>query len=159
VGVRSIDKTTWDKELEKEAPKEYIRAILNALYPGARIKNRRKENDRVDWTIYANIDDKTDLHLGETGNISLDESTLKSNDKNLLQLFVNPNKLPGYHILIKNSLLNIELVKENAIEEYVRTTETETGSFTTKTYIIPIYCIKHAVVSAFPSIEWWYKKR
>lgn len=150
-----MDKTTWETEGAKEAPEEYINSILELLYPGARITNRREAHDRVDWTIYANIDDKTDLHLGETGNISLDESTLNSNDKNLLQLFVNPNKLPGYHILIKNALLNIDQVKADAIKIHERQTETEKETYTTRTYIMPIYCIKHAIISAFPSVEWW----
>ena len=157
MGERDIKETTWDNELEKEAPEEYINSILHLLYPGARIKNRRKQKDRIDWTIYANIDDKTDLHLGETGNICLDEKTLYSTDKNLLQLFVNPNKLPGYHILIKNTLLNPKDVIKNSIKEEIRTTKTENDEFITKAYIIPIFCIKHAIISAYPSTEWWFK--
>jgi len=158
----SSDFTTMEAERQKEAKPEDIRLILRYLYPGLRIKNVRKSNQRTDWTIYANIDDKTDLYLGETGNISIDESTLKDKDQNLIQLFVNPKKFPGYYLAIKNSWLNTDEIITYATNNDTiieRVTGTNNETYKTRTFIVPVEIIKLAIIHSYPSIEWWCRRR
>jgi len=156
----SVPTTTWQETLPKETPKDYARSVLETLYPGTRIKNIRKRKVKADWTVYANVDDKQDRGLGITGNISLDETTLKANDKSLLQLFFNRERfLPNYYLLLKNSLLDIDDVIKNAVDQHKEETLCPDGmAYTTITYIVPVEKIKHAIISSYPSPDWWTRR-
>lgn len=153
----SRDHTTWEERLKIEAKPEDVKIILRYLFPYLRIKNVRKLNQRTDWTIYGNIDDKTDQSLGETGNITIDESTLKCKDKNLLLLYVNP-KFPGYFLLIKNSLLDSDEIINNSLNWNMDTVE-DNESYSTRCFIVSVESIKNAIIHSYPSIEWWYRRR
>lgn len=181
----SESKTTWDIEKRKAAPGDYIRSLLEEIYPTAtKIEDVRKYNiTGTDWKVYLDndrwdplrprklievfgdlphelivkkIDDKTDRKLGYTGNIFLDHGTLFVRD--CVQLFVTPNFRDKY-LVIYNELLDPDYVITNSFTTTRRTTKTKSGSFVTKGYPIKIKKIKHAIVLAKPSIDWFMIKR
>ena len=173
--------TDWGREKKKAAPGDYIRSLLEEIYPTAtKIEDVRKYNiTGTDWKVYLGndrwdqlrprklievfgnlptklivkkIDDKTDRKLGYTGNIFLDHGTLFMRD--CVQLFVNPN-FRDKCLVIYNELLDPYYVINNSFTTTRRTTKTKSGSFVTKGYPIKVKKIRHAIVFAKPSIDWF----
>jgi len=166
VGIRD-DVATFEEEGAKEAPAEYILDILSHTYPHAnKIENiRDKHLSGIDWVIHwktgktTNVDDKNDLWLGYTGNISLDEATLEKQD--IIQLFVNYPKLKGKYLFIFNNMFSPQYVKQNALKRHGRL---QTWGQYTYTYIIPLKVLKHKIYKiqpklANPSFNYFCKKR
>lgn len=160
----STRETTWATEVRKEAPRDYIRSILEGIYENAMyIEGLAAERiSGIDWRVYfttgsvIEIDDKTDLSLGYTGNIFLDHDTLMKRECG--QLFVNPN-FRGKYLLIYNERLDPSHVIDNSFTTTTRETKTEYGSYETKGYAIEIKKIKSAIAFAKPSIPWFIRKR
>ncbi len=156
--------TTWATEVRKEAPRDYIRSILEEIYENAMFIEdiASKRISGIDWNVYfttgsiIEIDDKTDLLLGYSGNIFLDHGTLMKRECG--QLFVNPN-FRGKYLLIYNERLTPSYVIHNSFTTTTRETKTEHGSYETKGYAIEIEKIKFAIAFAKPSINWFIKKR
>ena len=154
-----IRKARWDTELSKEASEDYVRGLLEKIYPEASsIENMRNQRiSGVDWKIHLpngktlNIDDKTDNWLGYTGNISLDQMTTVK--KESLQLFVNPD-FPGKFLLLDNSkIAAVTLLLKGKVHKMA------TDGNITRTFIIPIKHIEKAIIKAEPSTEWFKIKR
>jgi hypothetical protein len=146
--------TTWGEELSKEAPPEYIKEILNKLYPGVRLENLRNlHQPGFDWRMTAQIDDKNDTWLGKTENISLDQKTFGKKDT--YQLFVNYPVKPGYYILIDNSKLDLVKILFNIKKVAKATTDDQ---FSTRSFIVQIKDIQEAIVSCYPPLKWWIEK-
>jgi len=165
VGIRSEEIATFEEEGAKEAPEKYILDILWKIYPHAEsIENvRGKHMTGVDWILHwkngnmTNIDDKNDLWLGYTGNISLDEKTTQKTD--VYQLFVNYPTFEGKYIMIFNHLIPHHILTEN--RKHGR--KQEWGKYT-YTYIVPLKKLKHRIYDihpnlANPSFNWFCKKR
>ncbi len=163
-GRSSQRETTWETELRKEAPRSYIRSILEKIVPNAMYIEDlvAKRISGIDWNVYfttdsiIEIDDKTDLLLGYSGNIFLDHDTLMKRECG--QLFVNPN-FRGKYLLIYNEKLDPSYVINNSFTTTTRETKTKTGSYETKGYAIEIEKIKFAIAFAKPSIDWFTKIR
>ena len=156
---------TMESELSKEAPADYILSILQTVFPhNLRIENNRdKHISGCDWKIHwkpspiiTEIDDKNDLYLGLTGNISLDEITTEKQD--VIQLFVNYPTFKGKYLFIYNNLIrNIDL--HQWIHERM-----QTWGKTTKCFIVPISKIEDSHYKehpelANPNLEWFTRKR
>lgn len=156
--------TTWAIEGKKEAPRVYIRLILEGIFTNAMYIEdlADKQIPGIDWNVcfttgsIIEIDDKTDLSLGYTGNIFLDHDTLMKRECG--QLFVNPN-FQGKYLVIYNERLPPSYVIKNSFTTTMRETKTEYGSYETKGYAIEIKKIKFAIAFAKPSINWFTKKR
>jgi len=156
---------TWEVEGAKEAPRSYIRVLLEIIFPESTITDVTEEHiTGIDWRILLangheiHVDDKNDLYLGLTGNISLDEATIKKQDT--IQLFVNFPRFQGNYLTVFNRLLSHDMVKEKA---YKKVGRKQPWGGTTYTYIIQVAKILHAVPDdpryAYPSKDWFKWKR
>ena len=145
---------TFEEEGAKEAPAEYILPIIKKIFPHAvKIENVKDIHEPgVDWLIYwrngniTEIDDKNDLHLGYTGNISIDEKTLEKKD--VIQLFVNIT-LPEKHLFVYNNFLSKNYVEANAVKKHGRL---QTWGKYTYTYILPVKFLKHRIYEIYPNL-------
>ena len=167
MGIGSEPIATFEEEGAKEAPSEYISDILWNVYPHAsEIENvREKHMSGIDWIIHwkngniTNVDDKNDLWLGLTGNISIDEKTLEKSDT--IQLFVNYPKLKGKYIFIFNQFILPKYIEKIALKKHGRL---QTWGEYTYTYIVKLKDIHHRIYDvhpelASPSFNYFCKKR
>jgi len=155
---------TWEEELTKEAPADYILNILWKTFPRAVEidDNRDKHVSGCDWRItwetshVSEIDDKNDLNLGVTGNICLDKAT--TDKEGGIQLFVNYPRFTGKYLFVYNALLRwIDL------EHWIHERQQPWGG-TTKAYIVPVENLNFSIYKSFPeivnpNIEFFTRKR
>lgn len=151
--------TDWETELAKEAPEDYVKPILEKMFPYSNIENLREQRiPGKDWIIHINVDDKNDTYLGFTGNISLDEKTTFKL-KNVFQLFVNTLLPKGFYIFIDSNKIDFNTVITKCYKIVKRKTKNNNGEeYETKSYVINIKYIKNAVIGCNPCIEWWMRE-
>jgi len=158
--ITNHNEAKWEDTLPKEIPRNHVKRILEISFPNSKIMDVSSQHiPGVDWIINENdniykIDDKNDRWLGYTGNISLDDSTLKCRDT--IQLFINFPKWMWNYLYIVNNGLDVEKVISKAKKH--KQMKQPWGGYTI-THIIPIKEIEYAIPKnpplINPNLDWF----